>query len=57
MPKYQIILSSDDQVPDDEFLAYVKKRTHPQFKVLSAINLEGIRPETYERDDDVLDLL
>lgn len=48
MPKYQVILYSDIQLPDDEFLRYVKIATHKvPFKVVSAQNLEGIREEVW----------
>lgn len=50
MPKYQIILESDIQLSDDDFLYYSRSFLSTglhSFKVVSAQNLEGIREEVW----------
>jgi hypothetical protein len=63
MPKYQIILSSDEQIPSDEFEAYIKeifRDDDPEpmtFTVLEARNLQGIKTEVWQKNTDISDLL
>ncbi len=61
MPKYQIILSSNQQIPDDEFTNLVDTilintaHHHPQldFKLIEARNLEGIREELWKTKEEI----
>ena len=59
MPKYQIILSSDEQLTDQEFekavldLQGIKFQNGSQFKIISGLNLEGIREELWKRKEEL----
>lgn len=57
MPKYQIILESNEQIPSDEFADWVRPKIEPVFKILEARNLQGIRPEVLKSKEDISDLL
>lgn len=64
MPKYQIIIETDEQMADDEFKKMVKENMEDDSygspfmgkytRVISAMNLEGIRPEVYDPAADLL---
>lgn len=58
MPKYIAILSSDKQIPDDEFRAQVldvleNVESHglSGFVLIEAMNLEGLREELWKRKE------
>lgn len=61
MPKYQIILSSDSQLSDQEFNEWCKVafgglnlfRNDLVFKILDARNLEGIRKELWDQKEQL----
>ena len=58
MPKYQIILSSAEQLTDQEFEEWFKEcyatcKPLIIFQLISAQNLEGIREELWKRKEEL----
>ena len=61
MPKYQIILSSNEQLTDQEFQKYLEDLIDKQpstfnttrFIIESAQNLEGIREELWQQKEEI----
>lgn len=56
MPKYIIILSSEEQLPDDEFKDICDKTLvisglNKHFKITEAMNLEGLREDLWRRKE------
>lgn len=54
VPKYQLILESPEQIPDDEFREHAKDMlalSGVGFTILEARNLEGIKDKVWRKDD------
>ena len=54
MPRYQIILESEEQLTDQEFQEWVEIyfAANQAFKLIYAQNLEGIRKELWEKRNE-----